>query len=130
MCPPICAASSGAVTFLPKKAKNSPAGSAGGAVSEQLAAQAQHEAARTDEVHDDGVVDQVVGRLVRLVKVNAERSSSGRARLLGARQANEARVKLCARAVRADRCSTVKRRAHPSRSRALALRCRAPGRLR
>ena len=77
--------------------------------SEQPAAQAPREATRTDEVHDDRVVYQVVGRLVRLVKVHTKRTSSGRACLLGARQADEARVKFCARAVSADRRCTVNR---------------------
>ncbi len=41
------------------------------------------------------MVDQVVGRLVRLVVVDPEGARSGGARLLGASQADEARVKLC-----------------------------------
>ena len=51
--------------------------------------------ARTDEVHDDGMIHQVVRRVVRLVVVDAERARRRRARVLRPGQPDEPRVELC-----------------------------------
>lgn len=54
------------------------------------------ELGRTDEIHDDGVIHQVVGRVVRLVVIDAERARRSGARLARAREADQPRVELCA----------------------------------